>query len=507
MTAGGAPAELARLRERLAEIEAVSGALRLLAWDKSTHMPPAGAEARGESMAALERIAHERLVDPEVGRLLDRLGPWADGLDPDSDEVRMLAVARRDHERALRVPGELAGEMARAGAVGEQAWLQAYMAADFSLFRDALARHVELSRRYAACFPDAAHPYDAMLDVYEPGLALAEVRPLFDDLVERLAPLIEGAADAPEMFAGTFPVPAQRELVGAVLGGMGFDPRKWRLDDSQHPFCQTPGPDDIRMTTRFSADGLGFALYSGLHEFGHGLYDAGFDPALARTPLHAHTSLGVHESQSRLWENVIGRGLPFLTWLLPQLRHHLGGFADVDARELFRRANAVRPSLVRVEADETTYNLHIALRLELEVALLEGRLEAEDVPAAWAEQTQRLLGLDVPDDTRGALQDIHWSLGAIGYFPTYTLGNLIAAQLWDRLRQDLPGIDADVEAGRFEPLREWLREHVHRHGRKFPPRELLQRTTGDALRAEPFLEYLEAKLASAGVLAERPAAS
>ena len=502
-----APPEYSRLGERLAEIEGVHGALRLLAWDKSTHMPPGGAEARGESMAVLERIAHERLIDPEVGRLLDALAPWADGLDPDSDEARLLQVARRDHERALRVPPELAGEMARAGAVGEQAWLQAYMAADFSLFRDALARHVELSRRYAACFPDAEHPYDAMLDVYEPGLTHAEVQPLFEDLVPRLAPLIAAAEPQPAMFEGTFPVPAQRALVDAVLAGIGFDARTWRLDDTHHPFCQTPGPGDVRITTRFSPDGLGFALYSALHEFGHGLYDAGFDPGLARTPLHSHTSLGVHESQSRLWENVIGRGLPFMGWLLPKLRERLGGYDDVDAAGLFRRANGVQPSLIRVEADETTYNLHVALRVRLEVALLEGRLEAEGVPDAWAEQTQRLLGLDVPDDTRGALQDIHWSIGAIGYFPTYTIGNLMAAQLWERLRRDLPEVEADVGAGRFEPLREWLREHVHRHGRKFPPRELLHRVTGQPLGSEPFLGYLEGKLSAAGVLATRPAAS
>jgi carboxypeptidase Taq len=502
-----APAELARLGERLAEIEGIHGALRLLSWDKSTKMPPGGAETRGESMAVLERISHERLIDPEIGRLLDALEPWAQGEDPDSDPVRMLAVVRRDHERALRVPADLAAEMARAGAVGEQAWLKAYMAADFSLFRDALAQHIELCRRYAACFGDSAHPYDAMLDVYEPGLTYAEVRPLFDGLVPRLAPLIAAAGPQPDLFEGTFPVPAQRELVAGVLGAMGFDAQTWRLDDSQHPFCQTPGPGDIRVTTRFSADGLCFALYSALHEFGHGLYEDGLAPRLARTPLHSHTSLGVHESQSRLWENVVGRGLPFLTWLLPRLRRHLDGFDDLDAAELYRRANGVQPSLVRVEADETTYNLHIALRMEIEVALLEGTLEVDGVPDAWAEQTQRLLGLEVPSDTFGPLQDIHWSIGAIGYFPTYTIGNLMSAQLWDRLTRDLPDVEAGIEFGSFAPLREWLREHVHAHGRKFPPRELLHRATGEALSPEPFLAYLEAKLLSAGVLESRPATS
>jgi carboxypeptidase Taq len=289
--------------------------------------------------------------------------------------------------------------------------------------------------------------------------------------------------------------------VSSVLEKMGFDRTTWRLDDTQHPFCQSPGPGDYRITTRFSPDGLNFALYSALHEFGHGLYDEGVDPRLAGGPLHSHTSLGIHESQSRMWENVVGRGLPFLTWLLPQLREHLGEFAAADPADLYRKVNGVRPSLIRVEADETTYNLHVALRFEIEVALLEGRLEAGGVPQMWAEQADRLLGLEIPDDTHGALQDIHWSLGAIGYFPTYTLGNLMAAQMWESARRDLPGLDADLEAGSFAPLREWLRDNVHRHGRKFPPRELLLRATGQTLSVEPFLAYLEAKLSESGVLA------
>ena len=501
------PRELARLRARLAELEGIRGSVRVLSWDKSTYMPPGAAEARGEQMAVLERIAHDKLVDPEVGDLLDALASWADGEDPDGDDARALVAVRRDHERALRVPGELAAEMARAGAVGEQAWLEAYTRSDFSRFRDALALQIELARRYAACFADAEHPYDPLLDSYEPEFTHAQLRPVLESLTERLAPLVRAADGLPGTFEGTHPIPAQRAAILDILGRIGFDARTWRMDDAPHPFCLSPGPGDYRITTRYRENDFGIAFYSALHEFGHGLYEEGVDPRLAHGPLHSPVSLGIHESQSRLWENIVGRSLPFLEWALPQLSRHLGGFADVEARSLYRSVNGVAPSLIRVDSDETTYNLHIVLRFELEVALLEGRLEASDVPAAWAEQADRLLGLEVPDDARGALQDVHWSIGAIGYFPTYALGNLISAQLWAAARAALPSLDDDLARGTFGPLREWLREHVHRHGRKYPARELLRRATGQELSAEPFLAYLEAKLSDAGVLAGRPAAS
>jgi carboxypeptidase Taq len=286
-----------------------------------------------------------------------------------------------------------------------------------------------------------------------------------------------------------------------VLAAMGFDAARWRLDTAPHPFAQGIGTGDTRITTRFDPDDFGVALYSALHEYGHGLYEAGIAPALRRTPLGEPVSLGVHESQSRLWENVLGRSRPFCAWLLPRLRAHVtGGLAGLDAGDLYRAVNTVQPSLIRVEADETTYNLHIVLRFELELALIEGTLGVDDVPAAWSEGMGRLLGLEVPDDAQGSLQDVHWGAGLFGYFPTYTLGNLMAAQLWERARRDLPDLDAGVERGDFDPLREWLGEHVHRHGRKFLPRELLRRVTGEELRIEPFLAYLRGKLEDAAVL-------
>jgi carboxypeptidase Taq len=327
---------------------------------------------------------------------------------------------------------------------------------------------------------------------------------MFDALTTALPPLIDRAVtghDADEVLVGDFPVDAQRALLDAVLIEVGFEPGVWRLDTAPHPFALSPGPGDVRITTRYRRHDLGYSFYSGLHEFGHGLYDAGYAPSLRRTPLHECASLGVHESQSRLWENVIGRGRPFSAWLLPRLQEHLPQqFGGTDHAGLYRGLNRVRRTLIRTESDETTYNLHIALRLELELALLEGRLEVDDLPAAWAERMHALLGVTVPDDREGVLQDVHWATGDFGYFPTYTLGNLMAAQLWQQLRVDVPDVDASLERGEFAPVREWLREHVHRHGRKYTQRELLRRATRQELGVDAFLAYLEAKLTDAGVL-------
>jgi carboxypeptidase Taq len=500
-----APSELNQLREHLAELSDLRGAITTLSWDQNTYMPPGGNDARADQLGTLERLAHARLVDPGLERLLDALEPWAAGEDPDSDAARLVRWTRRDHEKAARIPERLAVAMAREAASGYGAWLEAVEKGEYRRFRDPLARQVDLRREYCACFPDAQHPYDVLLDDFEPGMTLAEIRPMFDALTTALPPLIDRAAsedDAHEVLAGEFPIPAQRTLLDAVLVEVGFEAGVWRLDDAPHPFALSPGPGDVRITTRYRPDDLGYSLYSGLHEFGHGLYDANYAASLRRTTLYDCASLGIHESQSRMWENVIGRGRPFSAWLLPLLQEHLPGkFGGMDHAALYRGLNRVRRTLIRTEADETTYNLHVALRLELELALLEGRLEVDDLPAAWAERMHALLGLTVPDDRQGVLQDVHWAAGDFGYFPTYTLGNLIAAQLWEQLRTDIPTVDECLERGEFGPIREWLREHVHRHGRKYTQRELLRRATRQELGVDAFLAYLEAKLTDAGVLA------
>jgi carboxypeptidase Taq len=389
--------------------------------------------------------------------------------------------------------------------MGEVAWMRAREADDFAVMRDALAHQMELRHRYAACFPEAAHPYDVLLDDFEEGATVAELRPIFTELRERLAVLVRRAAahDAPagDGLFGPFPVDAQRPAVRTVLEAVGFDPTRFRLDDSAHPFSQSPALGDHRLTTRWREDDLTYALHSALHEFGHALYEAGIDPALGRGPLMHAVSLGIHESQSRMWENQVGRSREFCTWALPPLRDALHGpFDAVTPDELFRALNRVRPSLVRTESDETTYNLHVALRFDLEVRLLDGDLSVDDLPAAFAGGLHELLGVEPPSDVLGVLQDIHWAIGLVGYFPTYTLGNLMAAQLWEAATDEIPELAAAIEQGDFAPLREWLREHVHRHGRRWPPRELLRRATGQELSVEPFLAYLEAKLADSGAI-------
>jgi carboxypeptidase Taq len=504
------PRGLAALHERATILADLGHIHSLLFWDQNTMMPPAGAAARGDHAATLETISHERLTDPELGRLLDGLEPWAAEQDPDADDVRLIRELRRDFEKAVRVPTSLAAEASRAAALGQAAWQEARAAADFSRFRDALALQLDLRHRYVACFRRFEHPYDVLLDDFEPGMTTARLRPLLGDLVDGLVPLVAGVAtDAPPPeggpFGGPYAVEDQRRALMDILEGVGFDPDGWRLDVAPHPFAQRIAPGDVRITTRYDVHDFGGAYFGSLHEFGHGLYEAGIPDRLARSPLGTPVSLGVHESQSRLWENLIGRSRPFCAWALPRLAAHLpGGLDGASVDDLYRGINAVHRSLIRVEADETTYNLHIVLRFELELALLEGTLAVDDVPHAWNDGMHRLLGLDVPDDAQGVLQDVHWGAGLIGYFPTYALGNLMAAQLWEALRAELPELDAQLEAGDFAPLRGWLRERIHVHGRKLPPAELLDRVTGQELAVAPFLRYLRGKLADAGVLRAAP---
>jgi carboxypeptidase Taq len=503
------PRALAELRRRAAELADLNGVGGLLLWDQNTMMPPGGAGARADQFEALERILHDRMTDPALAKLLDELEPWARDEDPDSDAVALVRNLRRDHHKAVNVPTDLAAEISSAAAHAQQAWMEARDAQSFAVFRPALEKVLELQARYVACFDgtgEYAHPYDILLDDYEPGLTTAELKGLFAQIQDELVPLVSAAAAAGEdgrVFSGTYATDKQQALAMELLHAVGFEDDHWRLDATVHPFARSMAHTDVRLTTRWEPDDLAMALYSSLHEFGHGLYEAQMDPRHYRTTLADATGLGVHESQSRLWENLVGRSRPFCAWFLPLLQRHLGAPFDAQApADLYRAVNQVRLSLVRIEADETTYNLHIALRFELELALVEGRLAVADLPDAWDEATHRLLGLETPSVLEGVLQDIHWGAGMIGYFPTYTIGNLMAAQLWAALRADLPEVEDAIAAGDFAPLRDWLREHVHRHGRKFTSRELLRRATGEELQVEPFLRYLEAKLVDAGLLTE-----
>jgi carboxypeptidase Taq len=493
------PTEVSELRERLAELTDLACAGRLLDWDQQTQMPARGGGARADQLATLHRITHEMFISDETGRLLDRAAGALNGADPDGDDARIVNVVRRDWEKARRVPSELAAEMAHAGSIGQEAWVIARRDSDFKAFAPYLKRNLELKRRYVDCFdsfPGFDCAYDVLLDDFEVGMKTAEVAALFEQLKAELVPMIAAVAEAEKVddscLHGSFPVARQRELIERVLERMGFDRDSWRLDDAVHPFATSFSSRDVRITTRWDETFYASALYGAMHECGHGLYEAGVADSLQRTPLGTGTSLGLHESQSRMWENMVGRGSHFTRFLAGLVFETFGD--PVEASVLYRAVNRVEPSFIRVEADEATYGLHIVLRFEIEQELIEGRIAVDDLPEAWNSRFRDYFGLEVKDDAEGVLQDVHWSGGAIGYFPTYALGNLVAGQLWEKVHADLPDLPDALAAGELSSLREWLREHVHRHGSKFSTREIVQRVAGEPIAVAPFVGYLKRKL-------------
>jgi carboxypeptidase Taq len=494
--------EYGELTGRLAEIHDLGRASALLAWDERTMMPAGGAEARAEQLATLARVRHEMFASDEVGRLIEAVHTEAETLDPDSEPASLVRVVGRDWEKARRVPTELRAEMVRAASLGESTWREARKRSDFELLRPRLERNLELKLEFAACFEGFErfeHAYDPLLDEFEPRMGTAEMRVLLDALAEGLRPLVAAVTERQDavddsFLTGSFPVDAQRELVRELVGELPLGSQSWRIDPTAHPFASAISPRDVRLTTRYDANHFAAGLFAALHEAGHGLYEAGIDPALARSPLGRPRSLGLHESQSRLWENWVGRSRPYLRRLAPRLRAFFPTeFDGVGPEELYRAANRVRPTLIRIEADEVTYNLHILLRFELELDLVEGRLAVADLPEAWAELMRRYLGIPVPDDARGVLQDVHWAAGSIGYFPTYSLGNVLAAQLWEAAGRDLPQLEEQIGRGEFAPLGEWLRSRVHVHGRKLETREIVRRATGGEIEVGPYLRHVGAK--------------
>jgi len=388
--------------------------------------------------------------------------------------------------------------MAHASGVAVAAWDRAKAASDFESFVPHLERQLELKRRYIECFAETEAPYDVVLEDYEEGMTTAEVQHIFTRLKEDLVALVErhrdGAPDAP-LPSGPFPVEAQQEAGWRVLEAFGSDPASWRIDETPHPFASKPGAGDIRLTTHTDEKDL-TSLFSTMHEFGHGVYEFDVDRAFARTPLGGGTSSAIHESQSRMWENLVGRSAGFWRWFYPQLQSlfpdALGG---IEEASFVQAVSAVRPGLIRGDADEVTYGLHIILRFELEQELLAGTVAVRDLPQIWNARMKEYLGVDVPDDAHGVLQDMHWSVGLLGYFPTYQLGNVISVQIWERVRADLGDLEEQFARGEFAPLREWLSEHIYRHGSRYPPRELLRRVTGSDLDPEPYLQYLRTKFA------------
>ncbi|MDX6513233.1 MAG: carboxypeptidase Taq [Gaiellaceae bacterium] len=490
-----APSAYEELRTHLGEVADLRRIGQILFWDQQVMMPSGGAPARAEQSATLARISHEAFISPEIGRLLEELTPWAEGLDPESDEASIVRVSRRDWEKARRVPAELSAEMNRASSLALRVWAQARATSDFASLIPSLERNFELRRRYVECFEPAEETYDILLDDYEPGMKTAEVRAVFDRMKPVLIEIVRNVEPAEDALAGhVLPRAAQTAFALDVLERFGYDPKSWRLDPTQHPFASSPSTNDIRLTTHYDESSLR-SVFAAMHEFGHGLYEHGVDGALARTPLGSGASMALHESQSRMWENLVGRSRPFWRFFYPRFR---AAFTDLDLDEetLYRTVNLVTPTFIRVDADEVTYSLHVILRFELEQELVEGRLALADLPEAWNARFKEYLGLDVPNDDVGVLQDMHWAAGHIGYFPTYALGNVASVQIWDRIVVDLPDLQAQFEAGEFSALRDWLREHLYRLGRKFTPVETLERVTGARLDPEPYLRYLRDKYAA-----------
>jgi carboxypeptidase Taq len=491
------------LLAELREIAVLGSVSATLGWDQEVMMPPAAASLRGDQAALLSGLVHERRTSPALGELIARCEADTETM-ADPDAAANLANLRHDYDRATRLPTELVREMAEVTTHSMHAWREHRESNDFASFAPWLEKVVVLNRRTAEYLgvPEGGELYDALLESFEPGMRAAELDRVFGELRAGLVPLIRelrenGTMPPTEWMKIPLDVEKQIAFGRGVVERMGFDFAAGRLDVSTHPFCEGAGPGDTRLTTRYEAGELLSALHGTMHETGHGLYEQGL-PKAERfgQPLAEAASMGIHESQSRMWENFVGRSRAFWTWALPELQRLADDPAvqALDVETVYRGLNAVNPNLIRIESDEATYNLHIMLRYDLERAMLKGDLSVADLPAAWNDRMRSDLGLEVPDDRQGVLQDIHWSMGAIGYFPTYTLGTLYAAQLWDALNAHLTDLDDQLGRGEFSGLLAWLRTHVHAHGRRYTAPELCQRATGRPLSHEPLLRYLEGKL-------------
>jgi carboxypeptidase Taq len=485
------------LKNRLAEIHDLRRAQEVLFWDQTVMMPPGGSAVRSHQVTTLDRIAHERFVSDEIGRLLDRLEPVEASLDYDSDEASLIRTTRRDWEKSRRVPADLAAEITGAAAEGHDVWAKAREENDFASFLPSLERNVELKRQYIACFEGYDEPYDVLLDDYEPGMKTAEVRAVFDELKAELVPLIADVASSDEedgFMQGPFPIDAQHRFSLDVIERFGYDPQFFRLDLTVHPFAASSGTQDIRLTTRYKEDDI-TSLFTAMHECGHGLYEHGVAQSLERTPLCHGVSSALHESQSRMWENIVGRGRPFWNYFYPRIQAAFPDtLGEVEQEAWYRAINRVKPSYIRVDADEATYNLHIILRFELEQEILAGTIDLADLPEAWNTRFEEYLGIPIPDDRVGVLQDVHWSGGGFGYFPTYSLGNIISVQIWEKVLSELPDLPARFEQGEFGQLHEWLRSRLYSLGRKYTPQETLERVVGSGIDAKPYIGYLKTKL-------------
>lgn len=495
--------ELKKLIDLDRERVLVTHIASLLAWDQETHMPPGAEEERAEQLAWLEGAAHEKAVNPRIGEYLSALGcsdsnPRGDpGLGGDAGAF--LRLLYRNYTREVKLPADLVTETAKAQSLGQAAWVRARSENDFAAFRPHLERILDLKRQAAVCLDPNKKPYDVLLDLFEPGSDEAQVRGVFEPLRKDLAALLAKIRSRPQVDDSFLRKPcskeAQRTASRYFMELLGYDLRRGRLDVTAHPFTTTVGRADVRITTRYDEGYFLSSLFSTIHETGHALYEQGVNPPpeYAGTCLADGASMGIHESQSRMWENVVGRSRSFWSREYPALRAVLGEvLSGVSLDEFLRGINKVEPSLIRTEADEVTYGLHIILRFEMEADLLSGRLEVKDVPAAWNAKTKDLLGIEPPSDSKGCLQDVHWSAGLFGYFPSYSLGNLYAAQFVQALHRDLD-LDSCLKAGDYASVLGWLRKKIHASGAALLPKELCEGVTGKPLDAGHFVDYLNRK--------------
>jgi carboxypeptidase Taq len=490
--------KLQQLKLILNEVFDLMAAYYLMEWDQQTYMPPGAAELRGNQMGTLQSLAHARFTSDEVGRLLEELEPYAAQLDPDSNDARLIRVAARQYMKKTRVPASMMAEKGQLVGTAYPVWVEARAENNFKKFLPYLERVVDWRRRYAEQFAPYEHIYDPLLDDYEPGLKTADVKSIFAALRPQQVALIQAITRQPQVedafLYQPYETQKQWDFGVDIITRFGFDWKHSRQDLAVHPFTEGIGIDDVRITTRLLPEYVGSGLFSTMHEAGHAMYEMGIDHALDRTTLATITSLGLHESQSRMWENLVGRSRDFWLFAYPRLQAvfptQLG---NVSVEKFYKGINKVAPTYIRVEADEATYNLHIMLRLEIEIALMEGSVQVRDLPQVWNAKMSDYLGLTPPTDSQGVLQDVHWSSVMIGYFPTYALGNLISVQLWEQINRAIPDLPEQIRRGEFSALLGWLRANVHCHGNKYEAQELVQRITGSKIDPAPYMRYLQTK--------------
>jgi carboxypeptidase Taq len=488
----------AKLTELIAEVQNINHSAALVGWDQQTFMPSGAAEERGYMLATLARLSHDKFVTDEIGSLLSDLKKELPNLDADSEEYRIIKVTARDYDKETLVPGEFVAEFAQATTLAQQAWMEARGKSDFSIFQPHLEKIVGLGKRYISFFPPSEHPYDTLLDNFEPGMKTADVKGIFDALRPQQVELVKAIAGRPQVDDSFLQVGYDEKTMLAfseeVATAFGFDFNRGRQDKSAHPFTQSMGPDDVRITTRFDPKIPFGLLFGTMHETGHGLYEQGVGHTWSRTMIESGASLAIHESQSRMWENLVGRSLPFWEHFYPRAQELFPSqLGNVKLDQFYKAINKVQPSFIRVEADEATYNLHIMLRLELEIAMVEGKVAVKDLPELWNTKMKEYLGVTPPNDAKGVLQDIHWSGGMMGYFSTYALGNLISVQLWDRFLEYNPELEDQIRKGDFSALLSWLRVKIHQYGRKYEPQELVERVTESKIDSAPYVRYLNKK--------------